>query len=91
MDSTVITDDGLGVTRAAGQRGTLASRHAMVRRVERLMKRTKQMASPLGDFPSGASLGGKASQYRDNQIIYKQGAPADTLFYIQEGGVRLTT
>ena len=27
----------------------------------------------------------------DKQIIYKQGAPAYTLFYIQEGGVRLTT
>src|SRR4029077_9191558 len=37
------------------------------------------------------SLGGKVSRFRDKQIIYKQGAPAFTLFYIQEGGVRLTT
>jgi len=35
-------------------------------------------------------LGGKVSRYRDKQNIYKQGAPAYTLFYIQEGGVRLT-
>jgi hypothetical protein len=55
------------------------------------MKRMKQMASPLGGFSSGASLGGKVSRYRRKQNIYTQGAPAYTLFYIQEGGVRLTT
>jgi CRP/FNR family transcriptional regulator, cyclic AMP receptor protein len=45
----------------------------------------------LGVFKSGASLGGKVSQYRDKQKIYSQGDPAFTLFYIQHGGVRLTT
>src|SRR5260370_41454253 len=55
------------------------------------MKRMNQMVSHLGGFNSGASLGGKVSHYRDKQNIYKQGAPAYTLFYIQEGGVRLTT
>src|ERR1700730_1222469 len=55
------------------------------------MKRMRQMASPLGGFSSGASLGGKISRYRDKQNIYTQGTPAFTLFYIQEGGVRLTT
>jgi hypothetical protein len=55
------------------------------------MKRRNQMPSPLGGFSSGASLGGKVSRYRDKQNIYKQGTPAYTLFYIQEGGVRLTT
>jgi len=49
------------------------------------------MSSHLGGFTSGASLGGKVSRYRDKQNIYLQGAPAPTLFYIQEGGVRLTT
>jgi len=48
------------------------------------------MATHLAGFGSGASLGGKISHYRGNQNIYKQGAPAYTLFYIQEGGVRLT-
>ena len=55
------------------------------------MKRMRQMASPLGGFSSGATLGGKISRYRRKQNIYTQGAPAFTLFYIQEGGVRLTT
>lgn len=47
--------------------------------------------SPLGGFSSGASLGGKVSHFRAQQNIYTQGAPAYTLFYIQEGGVRLST
>jgi len=55
------------------------------------MKSRKQLASPLGDFKSGVSLGGKVAHYRNKQRIYTQGAPAYTLFYIQEGGVRLTT
>ena len=55
------------------------------------MKRINRRASRLAGFSSGASLGGKVSRYRDKQSIYTQGAPAYTLFYIQEGGVRLTT
>jgi CRP/FNR family transcriptional regulator, cyclic AMP receptor protein len=54
------------------------------------MKRLNRMASHLGRFSSGARFGGTVSRYRDKQIIYKQGAPAFTLFYIQAGGVRLT-
>jgi CRP/FNR family cyclic AMP-dependent transcriptional regulator len=55
------------------------------------MERKKKRTSHLGGFSSGESLGGTVSRYRDKQNIYKQGAPAYTLFYIQEGGVRLTT
>ena len=55
------------------------------------MKRNNQGASHLEGFQSGDGLGGTVSRYRDKQNIYKQGAPADTLFYIQQGGVRLTT
>jgi CRP/FNR family cyclic AMP-dependent transcriptional regulator len=55
------------------------------------MKSATQRPSPLGGFNSGASLGGKVSRYRNKQNIYKQGEPAYTLFYIQEGGVRLST
>jgi CRP/FNR family cyclic AMP-dependent transcriptional regulator len=54
------------------------------------MKR-KNGNSHLGGFSSGSSLGGKVSHYRGKQNIYAQGSPAYTLFYIQEGGVRLTT
>src|ERR1700683_1447442 len=50
-----------------------------------------RMNSHLRGFSSGASLGGKVSRYRNKQNIYMQGAPAYTLFYIQAGGVRLTT
>ena len=55
------------------------------------MKRKKKITHQLGGFASGANLGGKVSHYRDKQTIYHQGAPAYTLFYIQQGGVRLTT
>jgi CRP/FNR family cyclic AMP-dependent transcriptional regulator len=55
------------------------------------MKRINQRASHLRGFSSGASLGGKVSRYRDKQNIYRQGAPAFSLFYIQQGGVRLTS
>ena len=55
------------------------------------MKRMNQPASHLSGFSSGASLGGKLSRYEGKQNIYTQGAPADTVFFILEGGVRLTT
>lgn len=55
------------------------------------MKLKSKMNGHLAGFNSGASLGGKVSQYRNKQNIYTQGAPAFTLFYIQEGGVRLST
>jgi CRP/FNR family cyclic AMP-dependent transcriptional regulator len=55
------------------------------------LKRVNQKTSPLGDFSSGARLGGEVSSYRDKQKIYTQGEPAETLFYIQKGGVRLST
>jgi len=53
------------------------------------MKRKKKVTVRLRGFSSGAGLGGKVSHYRDQQSTYKQGAPAYTLFYIQEGGVQL--
>ena len=55
------------------------------------MKRVNRITSRLKGFSSGASLGGEVSHYRNKQNIYRQGAPAYTLFYIQEGGVRLST
>ena len=55
------------------------------------MKKTSKRDGPLDGFASGATLGGTVSQYSEKQNIYKQGMPAPTLFYIQEGGVRLTS
>jgi CRP/FNR family cyclic AMP-dependent transcriptional regulator len=55
------------------------------------MKRANHTSSYLGDFNSGANLGGEVSRYQDKQSIYRQGEPAETLFYIQKGAVRLST
>jgi CRP/FNR family cyclic AMP-dependent transcriptional regulator len=55
------------------------------------MKSTHRLRSHIDGFSSGASLGGNVFRYRAKQNIYTQGTPAYTLFYIQEGGVRLTT
>ncbi|HET6936842.1 MAG TPA: Crp/Fnr family transcriptional regulator [Candidatus Angelobacter sp.] len=55
------------------------------------MKRMKNLPSHIDSPSSRASLGGKVTHYRGKQNIYSQGTPAYTLFYIQEGGVRLTT
>ena len=54
------------------------------------MKRIKQMASHVGGFSSGASLGARSRAIGKNKISTSK-VPAYTLFYIQEGGVRLST
>jgi CRP/FNR family cyclic AMP-dependent transcriptional regulator len=56
------------------------------------MKHANELPLIVIDSPSlKADLGGALYRYRKEQTIYSQGTPADTLFYIQEGGVRLTT
>jgi CRP/FNR family transcriptional regulator, cyclic AMP receptor protein len=55
------------------------------------MRKTNKLNGHLSGFVSGAGLGGKVARYRNKQFIYAQGSPATTLFYIQEGGVRLST
>lgn len=55
------------------------------------MNRLNQKFSPLDALFSGADLCHQVSHYRHKQNIYNQGEPADTLFYIEEGGVRLST
>jgi CRP/FNR family transcriptional regulator, cyclic AMP receptor protein len=84
------------LTHFSGRRKPTASRRGRRKSVGldadwSLMQKTNKMNSHLSGFSSGASLGGKVSHYRGKQKIYSQGAPAYTLFYIQEGGVRLTT
>jgi CRP/FNR family cyclic AMP-dependent transcriptional regulator len=59
--------------------------------IDERMKPLNKNIFPLGSFSSGVSLGGKVLHYRRKQNVYTQGAPAYTLFYIQQGGVRLTT
>jgi CRP-like cAMP-binding protein len=55
------------------------------------MKRMKKLPSDIDSPSSRAGLGGTVAHYRSKQVIYSQGTPAFTLFYIQEGGVRLTS
>jgi CRP/FNR family cyclic AMP-dependent transcriptional regulator len=55
------------------------------------MKRINKLISYIDSLCSSASFGGTLSHYLNKQIIYSQGAPADTLFFIREGAVRLTT
>jgi CRP/FNR family cyclic AMP-dependent transcriptional regulator len=54
------------------------------------MKRVKKEFLETSRFSSGANLGGEVSLVQNKHKIYSQGEPADTLFYIQKGGVRLT-
>jgi CRP/FNR family cyclic AMP-dependent transcriptional regulator len=55
------------------------------------MKRMNKLISYIDSFYSSARLGSTLSHYLNKEIIYSQGTPADTLFYIREGAVRLTT
>ncbi len=55
------------------------------------MLRMKTNSTRLNRFSSGASLGGEVSQLQNKVLIYTQGERAYTLFYIQKGGVRLTS
>jgi CRP/FNR family transcriptional regulator, cyclic AMP receptor protein len=56
------------------------------------MKSTNKLTSYIESHTStSASLVGIVSQYQNKQIIYSEGTPADTLFYIHRGGVRLTS
>jgi CRP/FNR family cyclic AMP-dependent transcriptional regulator len=56
------------------------------------MKRAKELPLIILDSSSlSADLGGALCRYRKEQIVYSQGDRADTLFYIEEGAVRLTT
>jgi CRP/FNR family cyclic AMP-dependent transcriptional regulator len=56
-----------------------------------LLKRASKKTSELRDFSSGTSMGGEVLRYRQQQNIYTQGDAAEALFYIQKGGVRLST
>src|ERR1051326_1654378 len=55
------------------------------------MRRTKKQILRSDSSSSSNVLGGRVAHYQDKQIIYSQGTPAYTLFYIQEGGVRLSS
>src|SRR6202166_2171524 len=54
------------------------------------MPHASKVPSHADTLSSGASLGGTVLHYRHKQTVYTQGTTAGSLFYIQEGEVRLT-
>jgi CRP/FNR family transcriptional regulator, cyclic AMP receptor protein len=54
------------------------------------MKRERKHTFDPKAFLAKADGGRTLSQYRKNQIIFSQGEPADAVFYIQEGKVKIT-
>jgi CRP-like cAMP-binding protein len=42
------------------------------------------------NLPAKASWTGRFDTYRKDQIVFSQGEPADSIFYLQEGELKLT-
>jgi CRP-like cAMP-binding protein len=54
------------------------------------MKRNTKLPFDPEVFMSKVNWGRATSDYRKDQIVYTQGAPADSVFYIQSGNVKKT-
>jgi CRP/FNR family cyclic AMP-dependent transcriptional regulator len=54
------------------------------------MKRKKKVPFDPKVFLSKVNEGRTVTDYRKNQIIYTQGEPSDSVFYIQSGKVKKT-
>jgi len=54
------------------------------------MARKQPSSAILREFLSRVGAGQAALPYRKKQLIYAQGDPADAVFYVQEGRVKLT-
>jgi CRP-like cAMP-binding protein len=54
------------------------------------MARKQPSSAILREFLSRVGVGQAALPYRKKQLIYAQGDPADAVFYVQEGRVKLT-
>jgi len=54
------------------------------------MKRDRKLTFDPEAFLSKVNGGRTTSNYRTDQIVYTQGAPADSVFYIQSGNVKKT-
>jgi len=55
--------------------------------------RTRQKRTGLFDpkaFLTRAGIGRTVLRFRQKQVVFSQGDPADTVYYIQEGRVRLS-
>jgi CRP/FNR family cyclic AMP-dependent transcriptional regulator len=54
------------------------------------MKRNRKLAFDPKTFLSKVNGGRATSDYRKDQVVYTQGGPADSVFYIQSGKVKKT-
>jgi CRP/FNR family cyclic AMP-dependent transcriptional regulator len=54
------------------------------------MKRKRKIPFDPKTFLAKMGEGKTISKYRKNQVIFSQGEVADSVFYIQEGKVKLT-
>jgi CRP/FNR family transcriptional regulator, cyclic AMP receptor protein len=54
------------------------------------MKRKKERSFDPKVFLSKVNGGRTISEYRKNQVVYRQGEPADSVFYIQTGKAKIT-
>jgi CRP/FNR family cyclic AMP-dependent transcriptional regulator len=54
------------------------------------MKRKQKLPFDPKAFLAKVNGGRTISNYRKNQIVYAQGSPADSVFYIQKGKVKVT-
>src|ERR1700730_16023169 len=54
------------------------------------MKRKQKLPFDPKTFLAKVNGGRTISDYRGNQIVYAQGSPADSVFYIQKGKVKVT-
>jgi CRP/FNR family cyclic AMP-dependent transcriptional regulator len=60
------------------------------RKVRPAMKRKAKLPFDPKAFLSKVNGGERISDYRKNQIVYRQGDPADAVFYIESGKVKKT-
>lgn len=61
-----------------------------VRPRDAAMKRKTRLPFDPKAFLSKANGGRTISKYRKNQIVFSQGSPADSVFYIRDGKVKVT-
>src|SRR5579863_9535867 len=59
-------------------------------KVRQAMKRKAKLPFDPKAFLSKVNGGQRISDYRKNQIVYRQGDPADAVFYIESGRVKKT-
>jgi CRP/FNR family transcriptional regulator, cyclic AMP receptor protein len=55
-----------------------------------MSRRQTPMQFDSHTFMAALNGGGTVSAYKEDQVVFSQGAPADAVFYIQDGKVKLT-